>query len=70
MTLIEQLRTHIAPDDNYEDRDTIRDLMIAGADRIATLEEALREAIKDSDVDLWPKYGHLLGSSLENEGGK
>lgn len=41
MTLVDQLRNYIAPDDDTEDRTDIRLLMIAGADRIAQLEAEL-----------------------------
>jgi hypothetical protein len=48
MTLIEQLRTYIAPDDDMEDHGDIRALMHAAADRIWELSAALR-LIADMD---------------------
>lgn len=56
MTLVEQLRIYIHPNDSMEDHDDIRALMIAGADRIVTLEAALRELI--DDMGEVPGAGH------------
>lgn len=43
MTLIEQLRAYIDWDDDMEDHRQIRELMHAGADRIAALEARCRQ---------------------------
>lgn len=54
MTLIEQLRPYIDWDDDTEDHRQIRELMHAGADRIAALEARNAEQFR------------LMGQYMEN----
>jgi hypothetical protein len=41
--LVHSLRTYVDPDDHDEDRDSIRDLMVAASNRIEHLTDALRK---------------------------
>jgi hypothetical protein len=59
MTLVEQLRAYIAPDDNMEDHDDIRALMHAGADRLAQLESALKGTLSAMEMQIGREAGEL-----------
>jgi len=74
--LEKDLREYMAPDDDYEDRGTIRELMVAGADRIRELEDALYEARNEKSyvggqegIKADGFKGKILCSTVDGDGG-